>query len=220
MIIYKITNKVNGKVYIGQTIQTLKARWSSHCTDKKGYCRLLHNAILKYGRENFTVEQIDVALDRDELDKKEIYWINFYDSINHKKGYNLLGGGNKNHSVSEETRKLLSKSGKGRKCPEHLKKLLSSLKKGVKRPLSVVEKMRNTAIKTGCRKGANNYSYGRKGSLSPVARKIVNVTLNKEFDTATEAAIFCGAKDCSTIIKCCKGKRKTAYGYSWRYANG
>lgn len=120
MIIYKITNNINDKIYIGQTTQALEKRWWQHCHDKKGYCRALANAIAKYGPENFTVEQIDVACTRDELDRKEIYWIKFYDSMNHKKGYNLLGGGN--HPVfSEETRKKLSLSRKGRKLSQRHK---------------------------------------------------------------------------------------------------
>lgn len=218
MIIYKITNKINGKVYIGQTIQSIKRRWNEHC-GKENYCRLLHRAIQKYGKENFTIERIDHAHSRDELDNKEIFWIKFYDSINRDKGYNLLGGGNKNHTVSDETRKKLSESCKGRKCSEKVKKLLSFLKLGKPKSKESVEKMRQTKIKNGVHKGEKNYSFGRFGKESAVAKSVVNITLNKTFGSVTEAARSVGAKDCSTIVKCCKGKRKRAYGYEWRYAN-
>ena len=87
MIIYKITNIQNNKVYIGQTNESIKKRFSRHM----GYQALEHDtkfyrAVRKYGRENFTIEQIDVADNQEELDTKEVYWIRFYDSVNN--GYN------------------------------------------------------------------------------------------------------------------------------------
>ena len=51
-IIYKITNIINNKVYIGQTVNTLKNRWCKHCHSNG--CRMLYNAILKYGKDSFT----------------------------------------------------------------------------------------------------------------------------------------------------------------------
>lgn len=129
MIIYKITNKVNGKVYIGQTIRSLKSRWSHHCTDKRGYCCLLYNAIQKYGRENFTVEQIDSAISRDELDEKEIHWIQHHDSTDKNKGYNLMSGGH-HHEFSEETKRKLSESRRGRKLSEEHKRNISKANTG------------------------------------------------------------------------------------------
>ena len=56
-IIYKVTNLVNNKIYIGQTERTLKERWEQH-KYKEG-CRHLHNAILKYGAYNFKIEEIE-----------------------------------------------------------------------------------------------------------------------------------------------------------------
>ncbi len=217
MIIYKITNKINGKVYIGQTVQSLHKRWGQHCRTDQSYCRLLSHAIQKYGRENFTIEQIDHAHNRDELDAKEVYWIKFYDSMNRDKGYNLLGGGNKNHTVSEETRKKLSEAGKGRPCSEYAKLVLRLLRTGKPKPKEQIEKMRQTKIRLGVHKGNKNYSFGRFGKNSAVAKAVINVTLNKTYDSATAAALSVGVKDCSTIVKCCKGTRKTAYGYKWEY---
>lgn len=218
MLIYKITNKLNSKIYIGQTIQSLQKRWSHHCNDKKRCCRKLANAIVKYGPENFTIEQIDVACTREELDVKEIYWIKHYDSMNPDKGYNLLGGGNKNHVVGEETRRLLGLASRGRKCPEHVKNILRAVKQGKPRPKEVVEKMRQTKISLGTHKGEKNWFYGKTGELSPTAVAVRNITLNKIFGSINEAGRFCGNKDCSSIVKCCKGKRKRAYGYEWEYA--
>lgn len=95
MIIYKVTNRINGKVYIGQTKNSMEARWKRHCADsvcwwKEGRGKL-QRAIHAYGRENFTVEQIDVAADKEEANAKEIYWIAQYDSV--ENGYNSSLGG-------------------------------------------------------------------------------------------------------------------------------
>lgn len=66
MIIYKITNKFTGEMYIGQTKRTLLARWKAHCADVNSSisCFKLQQAIKEYGKESFTVEQIDVAATR------------------------------------------------------------------------------------------------------------------------------------------------------------
>lgn len=93
MIIYKITNKVNGMVYIGQTKNSIETRWKAHCADRKSKhaCFKLQKAINEFGKAAFTVEQIDVATTKDEANEKEMYWISFYDAI--EKGYNTSPGG-------------------------------------------------------------------------------------------------------------------------------
>lgn len=90
-IIYKITNKINNKVYIGQTINTLKQRFKGHIY-KKG-CVYLHNAIVKYGVNNFSIEELE-KVERKYLNEREIYWISFYKSNKKEYGYNILSGGN------------------------------------------------------------------------------------------------------------------------------
>ena len=92
--IYKVTNKINGKIYIGQTIQSVKDRWYRHC-GKSGISKAELNthfkrAILKYGKENFTIETIEVC-DSTELNDREKFYISYYNSyIN---GYNSTIGG-------------------------------------------------------------------------------------------------------------------------------
>ena len=98
MIIYKITNKKNGKIYIGQTIRDLEVRFKQHC---RSGC-YLYKAIKKYGVESFDKEIIDTATTREELDEKETYWIKKLNSI-YPNGYNLTYGGI-HYEVSEETR--------------------------------------------------------------------------------------------------------------------
>lgn len=93
--IYKITNRINGKVYVGQTVKTLKERFQKHCwstTEKDNYHlnMAIKKAIKKYGKENFTIELIE-EVEQNKLDEREVYWISFYDS--YKKGYNCTLGG-------------------------------------------------------------------------------------------------------------------------------
>jgi len=113
MIIYKATNNINGKVYIGQTTNTLQKRINKHKSSsikgsKKTYFNL---AIVKYGFENFIWEEIDSADFFEELDYMEIYWIKFYYSDNRKYGYNLAKGGNvnRNYKWTEKQKENQSK---------------------------------------------------------------------------------------------------------------
>lgn len=92
--IYKISNSINDKVYIGQTTKTINERFKEHlrnCSQKSKKSIHLYLAMNKYGKDKFYIEQIDFAKDQKELDEKECYWIKFYDSINC--GYNMIDGG-------------------------------------------------------------------------------------------------------------------------------
>jgi group I intron endonuclease len=128
MIIYKITNIINGRVYIGQTVMTLARRWSQHSTSKKN--SPMYNAFRKYGREAFTIEAICSALSPEHLNELEQYFIKKYDCLV-PKGYNLTSGGDSaftrsqetkdqqrdsmlGHTVSEETRAKISATLMGR----------------------------------------------------------------------------------------------------------
>lgn len=95
--IYKITNLINLKVYIGLTTQTVEVRWLQHVSGSKNAKGGIDAAIKKYGPQNFIIEQIDTASSIDELNKKEIYYIAYYHSWVHdpeSNGYNItLGGG-------------------------------------------------------------------------------------------------------------------------------
>lgn len=91
--IYKITNTINGKSYIGQTIQNVKERFYQHCATKcsKAVSNMaIHRAIKKYGKSNFTVEVIE-EIDFANLNDRERYWIKYYNSYNNR--YNSTKGG-------------------------------------------------------------------------------------------------------------------------------
>lgn len=93
MLIYKIVNDVNNKIYVGQTTQTLEKRWREHVSKMNNGCQYaLHKAMRKYGVEHFHIEQIDVAASHEELDEKEKYWIKTLGTLS-PDGYNLCAGG-------------------------------------------------------------------------------------------------------------------------------
>lgn len=99
--IYKIINKQNDKIYIGQTTSSIKARWIGHCSEARVALRdhihtvPLNNAINKYGEESFVLEGIE-EIPMENLDTQEIFWIRAYDSCilnGSNKGYNATWGG-------------------------------------------------------------------------------------------------------------------------------
>jgi group I intron endonuclease len=124
MLIYKITNIINGKIYIGQTIKSLSSRWVQHKSqtryvssgNNRKICRYLHSAMVKYGIENFKIEEIDGANSEAELNYKEWLYIYKFNCIA-PNGYNLREGGHSRSAVSESTRKLLSERMSGKNNP-------------------------------------------------------------------------------------------------------
>lgn len=117
--IYIITNSINTKVYIGQTIDSLSKRMNSHRSEarrfargienpevrnKRGTCSKLYRAMNKHGIENFKMVPIE-EMDNDLLDDAETQYIEEFDSI--ANGYNLKSGGDRS-SHCEETKKIIS----------------------------------------------------------------------------------------------------------------
>ena len=126
MYIYKITNKVNGKVYIGQSIRPIEQRFQRHINDAVNNILDTHfaRAIRKYGKENFYIELVETCDNQTELNLRERYWIRKYDSINN--GYNETDatskcGGNtymsKTESEMKEISEKISKTKLGSKNP-------------------------------------------------------------------------------------------------------
>lgn len=107
--IYKITNIVNGKVYIGQSVRPVDRRFQRHINDATNNILDTHfaRAIRKYGSDSFVIEVIDSADTQDELNIKEREWIHRYQSTNPSYGYNetdaiYKSGGNTYQSKSDE----------------------------------------------------------------------------------------------------------------------
>lgn len=176
MIVYKITNKINGKSYIGQTVRSLEERFRSHCADNSG-CLAIKAAIDKYGRENFVIETLFKAESLEELNDKEAKFINDFNTLA-PNGYNLKIGGN-SPRFSDESRKRMSKSRKAYKQSE--------------------ESIRKGAI---TRSGEGNWAFGKrfdeehrtKLSLSHIGNssrpkiKVFCKELNKTYNSIGEAA--------------------------------
>ena len=94
--IYLITNHINGKRYVGQTVNPIHYRWSKHIEEAYGGNKsnsLLHRAIIKYGASNFGINILEECADT-ELNEKEKNYIKKYDTYyTHNKGYNMTWGG-------------------------------------------------------------------------------------------------------------------------------
>jgi len=134
--VYKITNKGNDKIYVGITNQGTSMRWCKHCSDANaGSAFALHNAIRKYGKDNFQIEVIETVEDVEVLKEREIYWIGFYRSYDRSKGYNLtLGGdGTFGRYHSKETKNKIRQKAIGRKHSKESKEKMRHRKNVNKR---------------------------------------------------------------------------------------
>lgn len=146
MIIYKATNKINGKSYIGQTTKTLEERIKGHLRVKKKL--YFHRALEEYSNDNFEWSILEKCLNKEDLNLKEKYYIKYYDTFG-ENGYNSTTGGHyfkmtdeirkklseshKGHIPSEETRQKLRKSSGNRIQSDECKKKVSESKIGKKR---------------------------------------------------------------------------------------
>jgi len=164
MIIYKIFNKINGKIYIGQTIQKLSRRLAKHIRENT---YPVQRALNKYGINSFDISITDTAESNKILSEKERYWIKFYNSQS-PNGYNLTIGGEGVVSPSQEVREKLRLFNTGRKqskesiektrianigrkhSDEWNKKISESNKghAGTRIPAVITEKKCNTCLET------------------------------------------------------------------------
>ena len=201
--IYKIINIINGKIYIGQTTQNLEKRMSKHFSDaktkrKKSY--KIHNAINKYGRDNFKYEVIEYVDNQILLNERECYWIKYYDCI--KNGYNILVGGMIGRS----------KIWLGRKHTEETKKKMSIAQKGK----IVSESTRKKSSES--RKGKQLFSsFEHPNSINVVQINKDTYELINIFGSIREAEISINGHYTGNIHNVINNNKtnKTAYGYVW-----
>lgn len=116
MQVYRITNKLNGKMYVGQTTETAAIRFKNHCCVKSGTISAIKSAIQKYGRDNFSLLVLSECTTIAQLNDAEIYWIEYYQSIA-PNGYNFASGGNGGGKHSSVSRLKMSKARKGIQKP-------------------------------------------------------------------------------------------------------
>jgi group I intron endonuclease len=142
-IIYKITNTVNGKSYIGQTIKSESERWATHLKDAvagSGYG--LHRAIRKHGDSSFSVEVIAESTE-EFLDELEIFFIRLYNTQS-QFGYNMTSGGDgcRGCKWTDESRANLSAAKKGTHHSDETKRKIGLSHKSRKLSATQVEQMR------------------------------------------------------------------------------
>ena len=191
---------MNGKIYVGQTKSDLLKRFRYHCYKYSGCCALV-NAIKKYGRDNFTIEQIDVANSQNELDEKERYWITVLNSIV-PNGYNLKSGGNC-PTYSEESRTKMSVNHadvSGNKNPNF----------GRKHSDEVKEKLRRSKVDTHL-----NMETRQKISQK-MGFPVLNVNTKEIFQSARECERFYGFSH-DSVAKVCRGISKSTHGFRFVY---
>ena len=125
MIVYKIQNKINEKIYIGITTRKLNRRIYDHIfKSRQPNIGGIAGAIKKYGIQNFDIIIIDVAYTHDELNEKEVYYIKKYNSMA-PNGYNLYTGG-LHHQCSEITREKFRQQGRKRKHSDETRAKMSA----------------------------------------------------------------------------------------------
>lgn len=150
--IYKITNNINNKVYIGQTKQTIQQRYQKHLECAMNHVnRYLYDAMNCYGYANFSVSQIEEC-DNSLLDEREKYWIKYYNATDSAYGYNMTeggGGGNtwENNPHKLETGDKIRESNLGEKYIPITKE---SLLQDIEQQMSVADmcKKYHTALST------------------------------------------------------------------------
>lgn len=198
--IYQIENLINGKLYIGKSDYSLEKRFKEHCRDSKKPSlqnRPLYRAFNKYGIENFQISLIEETATPDE---REIFWIEQKQSF--KNGYNATKGGDGKHYVDYELINTLWEKGYG---PLEIAKLTGYCKETVSRGL------KNSTV-------TQEMIYARKfeNQQKPVCK----------IDKQTDEILYVyksisEAESCEQTNKhiqdVCKGKRKTAGGFKWKY---
>lgn len=205
--IYKITNKVNGKCYIGKTNKDVQVRYKQHLNDaSKDRCknRPLYRAINKYGKDNFNVEIIEVCTNTED---REIYWIQYYKSYG-KNGYNATKGGD-GKSYIDYTQ--IENEYNLNQHTMSVKEIASKL--GVDYSL--------------CCKYLASLGYNTKESSIALTRKsVLLVETNQIFESILEAGKYIKSKTnsdssanhiASKISLVCRGIRKSAFKFTWEF---
>lgn len=230
--IYMIKNKSNNKIYIGQTTRNLIKRmyeYKSAFNRNLSNNKYLLNSFNKYGFDNFEFSVIDTAINIDELNEKEIFYIKKYNSIDKKIGYNIELGG-RNAIPGIETLEKMSRSHKGIKQNENW--IQSRIAKADSEDAKKYGKMKTEEEKRIISENSPKYWQGKqrdeetrlkisrtkkKNGLSDkqkevICKKVVayNPITNKvidTFDSTALAAIPYGVSQ-STISRRCSGKTK------------
>lgn len=234
----EISGKNNDMVYIGITSWKPEKRWQNG----RGYYKqsYFYNAIEKYGFNSFVHEILYSDLTKDEAEQKEIELIAKYQSNNREFGYNIANGGNCIGTVSEETKRKISKANMGNQygkghilSDEHKRKISEAMKgnqhtKGLKMPEHVkrilFESRQNEEVRkkisianTGKKQTDEHKRKNSESHKGLGAKKVVCIETGIIYDSIKEAARAIGIKGTGHISACCRGDRETCGGYHWCY---
>lgn len=199
--IYRITNLVNGKVYIGQTMNP-KLRWAKHKTNKKN--RHLYGSFKKYGIENFSFEVLLSNLTKEQADRVEIRLIKRYKATDPNIGYNNANGGS-HGTYSQATKDRLSVSHK-KYFETHTHPLLGTHMSKERYEHHMSTRLRGKDSPWWCNGSKVEQIDTKTGEVIAV------------YPAVSEAYRQTGIQ-ISNIVKVCKGKRDKAGGYKWRYCD-
>lgn len=206
--IYQIVNDINGKVYVGKTERTIEERFREHCKDytRRDYeKRPLYRAMKKYGVEHFHIELLE---ETDNPEEREVYWIEQKRSF--KEGYNATLGGDGKHYVDYDLiiatyNEIQNQNEVARRMNidvHTVRKVLQS------HAISTLDARTVVILATG--KIVNQYTLDGEYIQSFPSAKAAAESLDKITSTSNGAS--------SHISDVCRGKRKTAYGYIWKFA--
>lgn len=238
--IYVITNLINGKKYVGLTTKDPSVRYLEHVYQSRrgSCCYAIHKAIRKHGIENFRLDVLQTCKTKQELLNAEIRWIDeLQTQCKDGCGYNMTAGGDgiRDYVPTIEHRQRLSRAMKGRtRSPEHCA-AIAIAKLGDKNPMhgkKLSEEHRSKISKSN--KGKRRSDEARKKisagltgksqtSLQKTARKVVAIDVTDGKDVITFLSVWDAARSfgenasASNILYCCHGRRKTAYGYRWKF---
>lgn len=202
--IYKITNLINGKIYIGKTNQTIERRWKEHWAAAKRdniSNRPLYKAFNKYGQENFVIEKIEEC-SPDIASEREIYWIETLGSF--KYGYNATLGGDGKHYADYDLIYNLYKEG------YNIKQIIKQTHYD-KDTVATALEMQGISHEDRMVRGKLAIQHS-VAQLDKNTLEILNI-----FPSVKEAYAFLNKSQSGHIGSVCTGKRKTAYGYKWKY---
>jgi group I intron endonuclease len=195
MIIYKITNTINGKIYIGKTTKSLNERKKTHLKRfRYGKKTHLYSAFKKYGNDAFLWEELIKCSDINELNELEIFFIKKYDSI--KNGYNMTMGGDGGDTISMKSAE--EKKNQGAKIGHipwnkgiSMKNLGYTFENNKPRPKFTDEQKLEHSIKI---KGSSKYYNGLKNRHHGMSKKVLRVSDGKIWETIKECSQEIGVR--------------------------